>query len=290
MRHEITHDQAYFRTDSRGITRNSLLVSRLNLIHIELLDHGYFCGNLKWNQYGVNSPFARIYYMIADKGWLDTESGRMDLLPGTMYLIPPNTRVDLRTSQRIEKFYFHVTCRYADSDILDGLQQCFALPLQPLQLKLLLDAYQSSRPEDLFQIKSLVYGTLASFIRDSLPDLSDRLVLANQYQKLNSYIEQNLSARLSGKEVCSVLGLSYETMRRQFRKDHGLSLHQHIAGRLIQRASLILLTSDKTIQEIANELEFNDEFYFSRFFKQKMEYSPREYRRINAALRSRGFN
>jgi AraC-like DNA-binding protein len=287
-RHEITHDQASFRTDSRGITRNSLLMSDLNRIHIELLDHGYFIGDQKWNQYGVISPFARLYYMIADCGWLDTEQGRIDLIPGTMYFIPPNTRVDLRTAQSIEKFYFHVTCRYLDTDILDGLNRCFVLPLQQSLLKQLLDAYQSGQMADLLTIKSLVYSTLASFIRDCLPDLSGRSELANRYQKLYAYIEKNLSAKLAVKDVCSDLGLSYETLRRQFRIDSGVTLHQYITDRLIQRAALSLLLTDRTIQEIANDLGFSDEFYFSRFFKQKMEYSPREYRRINAVLRRTG--
>lgn len=287
-RHESIHDQANFRTDSRGITRNSLLTSHLNQISLELLDHGYFIGNQKWNQYNVISPFARIYYMIADSGWLDTDQGRIDLIPGTMYLIPPNTRVDLRTNQRIEKFYFHVTCRYARTDILDGINRCFVLPLQTGLLTHLLEAYHGGQLSDLIALKGLVYSTLASFIRDSLPDLSDRLALANQYQSLYAYIEQHLSAKLSAPEICTAMNLQYESFRRQFRSDNGLTLHQYIAGRLIQQASLDLLMTDRTVQEIAGRLGFSDEFYFSRFFKQKMEYSPREYRRINAVLRKSG--
>lgn len=287
-RHETIHDQANFRSDSRGITRNSLLTSHLNQLSLELLDHGYFIGNQQWNQFNVISPFARIYYMIADSGWLETDDGRIDLIPGTMYLIPPNTRVDLRTDQRIEKFYFHVTCRYARTDILDGINRCFVLPLQAATLTHLLEAYRGGQLSDLLALKGIVYNTLASFIRDSLPDLSDRLALANQYQTLYTHIEQNLSAKMSVKDVCSDLALSYETLRRQFKSDNGISLHQYIAGRLIQQAALDLLMTDRTVQEIAGRLGFADEFYFSRFFKQKMEYSPREYRRINAVLRKKG--
>ena len=287
-RHESISDQENFRSDSRGITRNSLLTSHLNQISLDLLDHGYFVGTQQWNQFNVISPFARIYYMIADSGWLDTDHGRIDLIPATMYLIPPNTRVNLRTDRRIEKFYFHVTCRYAKTDILDGINRCFVLPLQTGTLNHLLEAYRGGQLSDLLAIKGIVYSTLASFIRDSLPDLSDRLALANQYQTLYAYIEQNLSAKMSVKDVCTDLDLPYETFRRQFRNDNGITLHQYIAGRLIQHAALDLLMTDRTIQEIANSLNFTDEFYFSRFFKQKMEYSPREYRRINAVLRKKG--
>jgi AraC-like DNA-binding protein len=285
IRQEPIENSANFTTDSQGITRNNLLMSHLNQLSIELLDHGYFIGNLQWNQYGVHSPFARIYYMVADRGWLDTAQGKIDLIPGTMYLIPPRTRVDLRTNGRIEKFYFHVTCRYGDMDILDNINRCFTLPLQPDLLHKLLAAYSGGQLPDLLTIKGLVYQTLASFFRDCLPDISERLALANEYKVVYSYIEQNLSAQLSALKVCDSLGLPYETYRRKFRRDNGITLHQYIADRLIQRASLGLLLTRDTVQQIAGQLGFADEFYFSRFFKQKMGYSPREYRRINAVLR-----
>lgn len=285
MRREPILDQQHLRMDSRGIARSRQLASHINELSIEILDHGYFIGNQQWNQFNVISPFARLYYMIADAGWLETDQGRIDLLPGQMYLIPPNTRVNLRTEGRIEKFYFHVNCRFANTDILDGINRCFALPLPDALLQSLMDAYQDDRLAGLLSFKGLVYVTLAEFMRRRLPDLSDRLALASQYQNLYAYVEENLSAGLSAPDVCAALGASYESVRRQFRRDNGITLHQYIHGRLIQQAAMQLLMTDRTIQEIAGRLGFQDEFYFSRLFKQKMDYSPREYRRINAVLR-----
>lgn len=285
MRREAILDQQHLRMDSRGIARNRQLAGHINEISIEILDHGYFIGGSQWNQFNVVSPFTRLYYMIADSGWLETDQGRIDLLPGQMYLIPPNTRVNLRTDGRIEKLYFHVNCRFAKTDILDGINRCFTLPLLDSLLKPLLAAYQDDSLTGLLAIKGLVYGTLAEFMRERLPDLSGRLALASRYQKLYAHVEENLSAGLSARTVCSALGEPYETLRRQFRRDNGITLHQYILGRLIQLAAMQLLMTDRTIQEIAGRLGFQDEFYFSRLFKQKMEYSPREYRRINAVLR-----
>ena len=138
---------------------------------------------------------------------------------------------------------------------------------------------------DLLQLKALANATLSRFIRDGLPDLSRRLTLASTYQAVNAYIEHHLSAGLTGRAICEALGCSYETMRRNFRRDNGTTFNQYINGRLIQEASMQLLLTERTIQQIAASLGFADEFYFSRLFKQKMAYSPREYRRINAVLR-----
>ena len=285
-RQEPISQMAHFWTDSRGIRRNRQLTRQLNLLEIEILDHGYFVGDQRWNQFDVMSPFGRVYFMIDDAGWLETEAGRIDLTPGSMYLIPPYTRVNLRTAERIEKFYFHFTLKYAGSDVLEGIHRCFALPLEDALLQSLLRAWKGGGLPDLLELKALAHATLAHFIRDGLPDLSQRMILASTYQDINGYIERNLSASLSGRAICAALGYSYETMRRSFRRDNGTTFNQYIKGRLIQEASMQLLLTDRTIQQIASGLGFADEFYFSRLFKQKMEYSPREYRRINAVLRS----
>lgn len=278
-------DEPDFKRDSMGIERNLRMIAHLNQITLELLDHGHFIGSMQWNQFDVMSPFGRIYYMIADHGWLETADGRLDLKPGFMYLIPPYTKVNLRTARRIEKFYFHVSLRYANAEILEGINRCFELPLSDMVLDHILQAYQGGRLPDLLALKGIAYQTLASFISHSLPDLSPRMLLASEYRRLYAYIDQNLSARLSAKKVCKALDRSYETLRRRFRVDHGITLNQYIQGRLIQQASMKLLLTSLTISEIAASMGYDDEFYFSRLFKQKMQYSPREYRRVNAVLR-----
>ena len=285
MRYEPVLDQQNLRTDSRGITRNQQLTSHLNRLNIDILDHGYFVGNRQWNQFNVISPFTRVYYMIADSGWLETADGRIDLLPGFMYLIPSNTRVDLRTDNRIEKFYFHINISYDNMDILDNIHQCFTLPLASELLHELLEAFHRGGIGGLIAFKSIAYRTLDAFWQGSLPDLSGRLELASRYQELFAYVENNLSAGLSAPVICTAIGRSYESCRRQFRVDNGITLHQFLHDRIIRQAALLLLMTDQSIKEIAARLGFQDEFYFSRLFKQKMEYSPREYRRINALLR-----
>ncbi len=285
IRHEHVTDNEAFRTDSHGVTRNKHMISYLNHFDIKILDHGHFVGDMTWNQYNVMSPFARIYYMIADSGWLETEQGRIDLLPGSMYLIPPNTKVNLRTARRIEKFYFHITWHYADTDMLDRINRCFVLPLPQESLAMLLDSYRKGEPADLLLIWGIVYESLARFIRECLPEHRKYLDLANRYSALFSYVEKNLSAALTPGEVCRGLGVSYETMRRRFRRDNGITLHRYIINRLIQKAGMLLLLTDKNVQEIALELGYEDEFYFSRLFKDNMNYSPREYRRVNELLR-----
>ncbi len=285
IRKEPVSDTMIFRTDAHGVTRNRYFNRYVNHFKIDILDHGHFIGNITWNQYGVTSPFARIYCMISDSGWLDTEHGRIDLIPGNMYLIPPNTKVDLRTGARIEKYFFHVTWYYAETDMLDRINRSFVLPFSGEDLAHLDSAYRGTGPADFLMVKGLITEYLARFMLECFPAQAQNLETADRYRPIYSYVEKNLSAKLSPSVICRDLGLSYETVRRQFSRDNGITMHKYLINRIISKAGMHLLLTDKNIQEIAAELGFDDEFYFSRLFKQKMNYSPREYRRINALLR-----
>jgi AraC family transcriptional regulator, arabinose operon regulatory protein len=78
--------------------------------------------------------------------------------------------------------------------------------------------------------------------------------------------------------VARKLGFSYETFRKRFRKAIGFSPgHFHLDSR-IDRAAALLHQGRHTIKEIAAQLEFCDEFYFSRCFKRRFGQSPRAFR------------
>jgi len=47
----------------------------------------------------------------------------------------------------------------------------------------------------------------------------------------------------------------------------------------IDRSAALLYQGRQTIKEIAAELKFCDEFYFSRCFKRRFGQSPRQFRR-----------
>lgn len=285
IRHEPIKDIDIFRIDGQGVSRNRYLTHFLKSFSLNILDHGHFVGDLTWNQYGVISPFTRIYCIISGSGWLDTDEGQIPLTPGNMYMIPTDTKVDLRTNKKLEKYYFHVTWHYVDIDILNRIGKVFSLPFSEDDLNSLDGAYKSNSPSDFLLIKGLITIFLSRFINKYMPGELINLEMINKYADIYAYIETNLSAKLTALKTSEDLNYTYETLRKRFREDNNITLHRYISNRLIQKAGINLLSSDKTIQEISQELGYDDPFYFSRIFKQKMNYSPREYRRINAIIK-----
>jgi len=267
--------------DTHKIARNDLITAYSDKIKISILDHGYFWGDLNWNRFEVISPYSRLYFVRRHMGWLETPDGEVMLKPGKMYLVPPYYKVNLRTDDKIEKFYFHFTTHFDGIELFEDLSRCLELKMPDNHFTRYSEAFESNEISQLLIFKSLVYETVSMFIKEFLPNIKDKLLLASKYKEIYDYIDKNLSILLSAKVICELKGLSYVSITRNYKKDTGITLNNYIRSRIIYKAIDLLLHTSLPVKLIADELGFIDEFYFSRFFKKQMEYSPREYRRIN---------
>lgn len=267
--------------DTHGIARNEMFSTYVNHLSIDIIDHGYFWGDLNWNQFDVISPYSRLYLMDKHEGWLETDKGIVPLIPGNMYLIPPYYKINLRTNDRIEKFYYHFTTEFDGVEIFEGLKTCLTLPMNEDFLMRYTSIFESNEIADILLFKSVVYETVSIFVRNFLPEIQNRLILAAKYKNVFNYIDENLSAILCAKDIAEKLNLSHLSLTRNYKKDTGITLNNYIHSKVIYKAIHLLLQSNRTIKSISEDLGFIDEFYFSRFFKKHMEYSPREYRRVN---------
>jgi AraC family transcriptional regulator, arabinose operon regulatory protein len=80
-------------------------------------------------------------------------------------------------------------------------------------------------------------------------------------------------------QVARKLGFSYESFRKKFRQAVGFAPGRFHLDSRIDRAAALLHQGRHTIKEIAAELKFCDEFYFSRCFKRRFGQSPRVFRK-----------
>ena len=79
-------------------------------------------------------------------------------------------------------------------------------------------------------------------------------------------------------ELATSLNMSTSQFNRKLHGLAGQSPVQFIISVRLQRASSLLKTSDKTISEIAYEVGYSDQAYFSRVFKKEFGISPSEFK------------
>nr|WP_294877101.1 helix-turn-helix domain-containing protein [uncultured Pedobacter sp.] len=97
-------------------------------------------------------------------------------------------------------------------------------------------------------------------------------------QNLRNAIEENFRMKHSASEYADILNVTPVALARATKNHFNKTLSDLITERIIVEAKRELYLTEKTIKEIAYELGYEDEYYFSRMFKVKTEISPQFYR------------
>lgn len=97
-------------------------------------------------------------------------------------------------------------------------------------------------------------------------------------QNLRNAIEDNFRTKHSASEYADMLHVTPVVLARAAKNHFNMTLSDLITERIIVEAKRELYLTDKTVKEIAYELGYDDEYYFSRVFKGKTDISPQLYR------------
>jgi AraC family transcriptional activator of pobA len=97
-------------------------------------------------------------------------------------------------------------------------------------------------------------------------------------QNLKDAIEQNFKTKHSPSDYASTLNISAKALAKITKTHFNKTLTALISERIIIEAKRELYLTNKAIKEIAWELGYEDEYYFSRFFKTNADISPQMYR------------
>lgn len=98
-----------------------------------------------------------------------------------------------------------------------------------------------------------------------------------------SWMAGHLSLSPQLAELAALAAVSVPHYTATFRRLTGFSPINYHTRLRIQRASVLLETTEASIIEIAHDLGFDDAFYFSRLFRQIVGHSPRHYRNAKKA-------
>ncbi|MBW4360628.1 helix-turn-helix domain-containing protein [Flavobacterium taihuense] len=97
-------------------------------------------------------------------------------------------------------------------------------------------------------------------------------------QNLKNYIELHFKTKHSASDYAELLNITPKALAKITKNHFNKTLTDLISERIIIEAKRELYLTNKAVKEIAFELGYDDEHYFSRFFKNNAEVSPQIYR------------
>ena len=284
--------------------------SILEGLNISLLNIDCKKVNDSWDYADIISPFTRIFYVTKGEAQIIHQNIRFALVPGKCYLIPSFTRCTYKCEGSMTLYYIHIIINLVSginffeefeinpeimahrvvSDAFIALHKLHPDRMLPDDHP---DKYQSltwqlkagmknMAPSVYLQTQGLLAQILSKFIlgfrQQAMHNHSRYKAIKESVRKINSAEKLTISVNDLAKSSC----LAPDYYSRLFKKICGVSPQEYISGKKLERAIMLLNTSSKSIESIAETLGFENTQNFTRFFKNRTNTTPGKFRKIKA--------
>lgn len=256
---------------------NNKLVAKENN-SLKFLASGLAKCGAEWKSSRFLTHYTRLYFILDGDGFVNTDQGQVKLLKNHCYLIPTGLNIEFGCKTKMEQLFFHLslTNKY-EYDLFRNCKEIFETPIEPSELKTLLELYEKEDDLSILKLKSDIQDMVLEFLIKNKVELAYPVYSA-AVQKTINYISERLSLEIKITDISKALFLSESTLYKKFKNEVGLSIGQYINEQIMQKAEGMLMSSDKSIAEISECFGFCDQFYFSRCFRKRFGKSPKEYR------------
>ena len=109
-------------------------------------------------------------------------------------------------------------------------------------------------------------------------EIEQAFPISSEISDFKEVLDTNFIQNKSVAFYAEYYALSIDVFSKKIKKQFGKTPSKLIQERMILEAKKRLHLTHKSIKEIANELGFDDEFYFSRYFKNYVAVSPKVFR------------
>ena len=128
-------------------------------------------------------------------------------------------------------------------------------------------------------LKMLAESTDGLVVRMAMSNLDGRRAL------FENVVRENCFKHTSLDELAAQCHCSRSSFKEMFHKCYATSPYNYFLARRLEKAQMLLATTNFTIVEISDKCEFNNPSHFARIFRSRFSISPSEYRRLQ---RNRG--
>lgn len=97
-------------------------------------------------------------------------------------------------------------------------------------------------------------------------------------QRCCNYIEMNIDRNIRAQDLAELVGYTPGYIIKRFHKETGFGISDYVKLVKIERAKILLSSTEQSIQEISDQLGFTTRNYFTRCFRDVTGIAPMEFR------------
>lgn len=142
--------------------------------------------------------------------------------------------------------------------------------------------YEKETPYREFILQGMLFRLLLFIWEERIPEEgvnTAKTTLTPPIVEAISYIEKSYYQNPSLEETANVAGFSPAYFSRLFHTQMGKSYSEYLSSVKLHHASIMLVQTDKSIMEIAQETGFCHGNYLNELFKKKMGMTPGQFRK-----------
>jgi AraC-like DNA-binding protein len=233
-------------------------------------------------------PTFQIIYITAGAGTLEVGETTYALKPGSVFILLPGMKHRYQPVFETGWYEYWVGfqgeyfTKLQEKGILSRDRIFFEAGLHDFMVSTfnqIIDEVKTQRP--LFQLKacSLIVSLLAEILtrerRKDQPNSYQKIV-----EKTKCLMETNIFSALSLPDIAEQIGVSTAKLNEVFKTYTSMTPYQYFIHIKILKAESLLEQKDVSVKEVAHSLGFEDQYYFSRLFKQKTGIAPSDWNKL----------
>jgi AraC-like DNA-binding protein len=259
-------------------------------LNIRLLSAGWLDLGDWWERTDTLRDFWRLYLNDREGAKLALEASIFKMPRKRIVLVPAGIEFQPKLDSPVRQLFVHFEFVGWPADAAQQVFPApFALKKGPLRDQLanelcteLAAADSTLEPMLASRLKALIHLSISAALAEIPEDRTSRFLrIAEGQQELLTvlhYIEEHLDGQLSNAQLAEIARSSESRFIRRFREVTGRTPGRYVQDRRLRRAADALISTDRSIEEIAQRCGFANRYHFTRAFSQRMGCPPARYR------------
>lgn len=245
--------------------------------------------NSKWRQINFVPDYNRFYYIREGEGAIVIDGTTYYPKPGQLFVMPSGLTQSFYAlnDNTFGKYWCHFTANLGDTNLFRFVKAPYWIDVGDHDrmtglFRRLIEHYRSPKVTAGLLQKAVLLEIISDYLEIAFagqyePGAVVEDVQMDKIHTVLSFIEQHLHDNITVQQMAERIHFHPNYFIRRFHEMVGMPPMQYVHRLRMDKAKLLLSTTDKPISEIADELGM-ELYYFSRSFRKGTSMSPTMYR------------